>query len=91
MDNPKYYAHFTLSKQTPQGSLQLLSYDEGDADMGGGTTWNSLLREGTALEAGDYVLVTGTRLASGAVLSKTAFFSILPGEDDGNRVGDARE
>ena len=80
LDNPKYYAHFTLSKLTPQGSLQLLSYDEGDADMGGGTTWNSLLREGTALEAGDYVLVTGTRLASGAVLSKTAFFSILPGK-----------
>ena len=28
LDNPKYYSHFTLSKQTPQGSLQLLSYDE---------------------------------------------------------------
>ena len=78
LDNPKYYSHFTLSKQTPQGSLQLLSYDEGDADMGGGTTWSNLLKEGTALEAGDYVLVTGTRLASGAVLSKTTFFNILP-------------
>lgn len=78
LDNLKYYSHFTLSKQTPQGSLQLLSYDEGDADMGGGTTWSNLLKEGTALEAGDYVLVTGTRLASGAVLSKTTFFNILP-------------
>ena len=78
LDNPKYYSHFTLSKLTPQGSLQLLSYDEGDTDMGGGTTWNSLLREGTALEAGGYVLVTGTRLASGTVLSKTTFFNILP-------------
>ena len=46
--------------------------------MGGGTTWSNLLKEGTALEAGDYVLVTGTRLASGAVLSKTTFFNILP-------------
>ena len=73
LDNPKYYSHFTLSKQTPQGSLQLLSYDEGDADMGGGTTWSNLLKEGTALEAGDYVLVTGTRLASGAVLLKPPF------------------
>ena len=78
LSDPKYYSHFTLSKQTPQGSLQLLSYDEGDADMGGGTTWSNLLKEGTALEAGDYVLVTGTRLASGAVLSKTTFFNILP-------------
>ena len=70
---PVSYTHLDvykrqLSKQTPQGSLQLLSYDEGDADMGGGTTWSNLLKEGTALEAGDYVLVTGTRLASGAVL-----------------------
>ena len=80
LDNPKYYSHFTLSKQTPQGSLQLLSYDEGDADMGGGTTWSNLLKEGASLEAGDYVLVTGTRLASGAVLSETTFFSILPGK-----------
>ena len=29
--------------------------------------------EETDVEAGDYVLVTGTRLASGAVLSKTTF------------------
>ena len=80
LDNPKYYSHFTLSRQTPQGSLQLLSYDEGDADMGGGTTWGSLLKEGTALDAGDYVLVTGTRLASGAVLTETTFFGIRPGK-----------
>ena len=52
--------------------------------MGGGTTWSNLLKEGTALEAGDYVLVTGTRLASGAVLSKTTFFQYSAGEDNGN-------
>lgn len=80
LNNPKYYSHFTLSKQTPQGSLQLLSYDEGDTDMGDGITWSNLLKEGTALEAGDYVLVTGMRLASGAVLSRTTFFNIQPGK-----------
>lgn len=78
LDNPKYYSHFTISKITPQGSLQLLAYDEGDIDMGGGATWSNLLKEGTALDAGEYVLVTGTRLASGAVLSKATFFSIVP-------------
>lgn len=80
VDNPKYYSHFTISKLTPQGGLQLLSYDEGDADMGGGTTWSNLLKDGTALDAGDYILVTGTRLASGAVLSETTFFTIQPGK-----------
>ena len=78
LDNPKYYSHFTLSRQIPQGNLQLLSYDEGDTDMGGGITWSNLLKEGTPLDAGDYVLVTGTRLASGAVLSRISSFCILP-------------
>ena len=78
LDNPEILFSFHSFQTDPQGSLQLLSYDEGDADMGGGTTWSNLLKEGTALEAGDYVLVTGTRLASGAVLSKTTFFNILP-------------
>lgn len=78
LDNPKYYSHFTISKVTPQGNLQLLNYDEGDIDMGEGTTWSNLLKEGTALDTGDYVLVSGTRLASGAVLSQTTFFSIEP-------------
>ncbi len=78
LDNPKYYSHFTISKITPQGRLQLLTYDEGDADMGSGTTWSNLLKGGTALDAGNYVLVTGTRLASGAVLSNVTFFSIEP-------------
>ncbi|WP_303072267.1 transglutaminase domain-containing protein [Bacteroides fluxus] len=80
LDNPKYYSHFTISKVTPQGNLQLLSYDEGDIDMGGGATWSNLLKEGTALDAGEYVLVTGTRLASGAVLSKVTAFNVLPGK-----------
>src|SRR3712207_3426876 len=53
LDNPKYYSHFTLSKLNSQGRLQLLSYDEGDADMGGGTTWAGLLKDGTELDAGD--------------------------------------
>ena len=77
LDNPKYYSHFSISKITPQGRLQLLAYDEGDADTDG-TTWRNLLKDGTALDAGNYVLVTGTRLASGAVLSNVTFFSIEP-------------
>ena len=80
LDDPKYYSHFTISKVTPQGNLQLLTYDEGDIDMGGGATWSNLLKKGTELDAGDYVLVTGTRLASGAVLSKATSFRIMPGQ-----------
>lgn len=79
LDNPKYYSHFTISKVTPQGSLQLLSYDEDNADMGGGVTWSSLLKEGTSLDAGDYILVTGTRLASGGVLAQMTSLNVKAG------------
>lgn len=77
--DPKYYSHFTLSK-FDNGAFRLLNYDEGDADMGEGTTWKNLLKEGTPLEEGYYMLVTGTRLASGAVLSNLTFFRIEPGK-----------
>lgn len=80
LDNPKYYSHFTLSKITTQGNLQLLNYDEGDVDMGGGATWVNLLKHGTALDAGEYLLLTGTRLASGAVLARAKFFTICANE-----------
>ena len=77
LPDPKYYSHFTLSK-FKDGVFQLLNYDEGDADMGAGTTWSNLLKNGTRLDAGYYMLVTGTRMASGAVLSKVTFFTIEP-------------
>lgn len=80
LSDPKYYSHFSISKLTPAGTLQLLSYDEGDIDMGGGATWSNLLKNGTDLDAGNYVLVTGTRLANGGVLADMKFFTIEPGK-----------
>ncbi|NCC09138.1 MAG: transglutaminase domain-containing protein [Bacteroidia bacterium] len=79
LTDPKYYSHFTLSK-FDNGSFRLLNYDEGDVDMGGGATWSNLLKNGATLDAGYYMLVTGTRLASGGVLSNVTFFTIEPGK-----------
>lgn len=78
LDNPKYYSHFTLSKITNDGQLRLLSYDEETAEAGEGTTWMNLLKDGTSLDAGHYMLLTGTRLASGAVLAHSLFFTVEP-------------
>lgn len=77
--DPKYYSHFTLSK-FKDGTFQLLNYDEGDVDMGGGATWSNLLKNGAKLDTGYYMLVTGTRMASGAVLTDATFFSIEGGK-----------
>ena len=79
LDDPKYYSHFSLSKVV-DGRLQLLNYEEGDVDMGAGATWSNLLKNGTKLDEGNYVLVSGTRMASGTVLSRLVFFTIQPGQ-----------
>ena len=76
LSDPKYYSHFSISKLTDEGTLQLLNYDEGDVDMGVGATWSNLLKNGTALAEGNYMMVTGTRLANGGVLAKMEFFPI---------------
>ena len=60
--------------------MQLLNYEEGDVDMGAGATWSNLLKNGTKLDEGNYVLVSGTRMASGTVLSRLVFFTIQPGQ-----------
>lgn len=78
-DNPKYYSHFTLSK-FKDGTFRLLNYDEGDTDMGAGATWANLLKNGTRLDTGYYMMTAGTRLASGGVLSTVSFFTIEEGK-----------
>ncbi len=73
LSNPKYYTHFTISKLTGEGSLRLLEYDESES-------WESLFRKGVELDEGDYLLVSGTRLAKGGVLAHLEFFSIESGK-----------
>ena len=80
LSDPKYYTHFSISKLTDEGSLRLLNYDEGDVDMGEGATWSNLLKNGTAMDEGDYLLVTGTRLANGGVLADLEFFPVREGQ-----------
>lgn len=62
LTDPKYYPHFTLSR-IDDGRPTLLNYGEED-------TWSSLFGEGKCLQldAGDYLLTSGTRMADGSVL-----------------------
>lgn len=73
LNNPKYYSHFTLSKFN-NGTFQLQNYPEGN------TTWESLLKKGTKIETGYYMLVSGNRLANGSVLSNISFFNVEEGK-----------
>ena len=79
-DDPKYYYHFSISKITDEGRLQLLNYDEGESGMEQGAAWSNLLKNGTTLDCGNYLMVSGSRLANGGVLAEMNFFTIKPNE-----------
>lgn len=74
LDNPQYYSHFTLS-HFEDGTYSLLNFPEGESG-----SWAQLLRQPMSLDAGGYLLTTGTRLASGGVLGNTTFFTVTPGD-----------
>ena len=77
--DPKYYSHFTLSKIV-DGQARLLNFEEGDGNDNEGTTWANTFKNGYDLDAGTYLLVTGTRLANGGVLATHRFFNIATGK-----------
>lgn len=77
--NPGYYSHFTVSK-IENGRTKLLSFDEGQVDMGGGVSWANIFKKGTSLDVGDYVLVSGNRLSDGSVPVTMQQFSVKEGE-----------
>ena len=41
-----------------------------------GAAWSNLLKNGTSLDCGNYLMVSGSRLANGGVLAEMNFFSI---------------
>ncbi|MBO7318368.1 MAG: transglutaminase domain-containing protein, partial [Bacteroidales bacterium] len=70
LDNPLYYSHFTLSKMN-NGHAELQCYPE-DA------SWQSVLKEGALVDAGNYLLTSGTRMANGSVLAHLQFVEVKP-------------
>lgn len=67
MENPGYYYHFTLSR-IANGSPVLQNYDEG-------AKWDNAFSSARPIDAGDYLLTSGTRLADGTVLAHLNVFN----------------
>ena len=80
LDDPKYYHHFSLSRILDDGTTRLLNYDEGDSGLEEGSSWSNSFQNGTALDAGTYMLTSGTRAASGKVLVANRIFKVNPGQ-----------
>ena len=73
MKHVKRFLALSLAAALLAGCVSCGNSDEKTSPTGGGSGVDSTGDGGTLR-----VLVTGTRLASGAVLSKTTFFNILP-------------
>ena len=71
--NPQYYRHYTLSNMD-NGSPKLLEFDEYN------DYFENTLGKGETLDAGYYMLTTGSRLASGTVLAHVEFLNIKANE-----------
>ena len=80
LDDPKNYHHFSISRILDDGTTQLLNYDEGDSGLEEGSSWSNTFQKGTPLDAGTYMLTSGTRAASGKVLVANRIFRVNPGE-----------
>lgn len=74
VDDPKYYSHFSLTRINADGSTALLEYPED------GVTWSNTFKDGVELDVGQYVLVSGTRLASGGVMAAMQIFNVEEGK-----------
>lgn len=68
MENPAYYSHFTLSL-LKSGFPQLQNYPEE-------ATWRSTFSNPLRIDAGDYLLTSGTRMADGTVLARLEVFPV---------------
>ena len=79
LQDPKYYSHFTIAKILPDAKLQTLNFERrGNVDMGVGDTWSSMLKTPLSMDEGNYMMVTGTRMANGSVLAEVSFFNVEP-------------
>lgn len=71
--DPKYYSQFSVQRII-DGVPRQLEFDENG-------TVSSIFSSPVELEAGQYMLVSGQRLADGGVLVRSEAFTISPGED----------
>ena len=68
----QYYTHFTLSRLDDDARMQLLTYPEE-------ATVQNAFASGVELDAGTYILTTGTRLANGSVLASMRAITVTAG------------
>ena len=67
-ENPSYYSHFALSR-IKDGRPQVQEFPEN-------ARWAATFADGVNVDAGQYMLMSGTRLANGGVMAHLEFFGV---------------
>ena len=67
-ENPSYYSHFALSR-IKDGRPQVQEFPEN-------ARWAATFADGVNIDAGQYMLMSGTRLANGGVMAHMEFFGV---------------
>ncbi|MDR2498530.1 MAG: transglutaminase-like domain-containing protein [Tannerellaceae bacterium] len=81
IDNPRYYSHFSIARISADGQPSTLNFEaQAQTDMGDGDTWMRLLRDPMPIDPGNYVIITGTRMARGNVLAHVRSFAVRSGQ-----------
>lgn len=70
VEAPKYYSQFSISR-VENGALRLREYDEN-------APWGTIGGSADPFDAGQYLMVTGQRMADGSVLARGEFFRVAP-------------
>lgn len=80
IDDPKYETHFTVAR-LDSGSPVTLNFTDKEGREGS-MTWKAVFGDGpVALDCGQYMMVSGTRMASGKVLATMTFFGVAAGKN----------
>jgi hypothetical protein len=77
MPDPRSGGNFNIFRISEDGTLQGRYYRG---------TWSTLLKNPLQMETGTYMLLTGTRMASGSVLAHMEFFTVDKGENATTRL-----
>lgn len=74
--DPRYSTHFTFAKMVGTRPSTISMPVNTNHDMGAGHSSKTLFSKPLEMDQGDYVSVTGTRMASGEVLAKIKSFKV---------------
>ena len=78
LKNPLYDTHFTIAR-IENGTMHRLNFSNTEGTEAT-VSWESLFQKPVTMDEGYYILISGTRMASGQVLARVSTFNIEKGK-----------